>query len=515
MHIRSFICGEWVEGTGERAQLVNPTTEEVVADAATGGIENSGQALAYAREKGGAALAAATFAERGKMLGAMASAIHAHREALVDLAIANGGNTRGDAKFDIDGATGTLSAYAAIGESLGDKRLLVDGDMVQLGRNPRYAGQHVFASRTGAAIHINAFNFPAWGFGEKAAVALLAGMPVVVKPATSTAVVAARIAEILVDSGVVPDGVFSFIGGGIGDLLDHVTSQDVIAFTGSSDTGAMIRGRDNVVRQSVRVNIEADSLNAAVLGPDVDLDSDTYDLFLREVARDITQKAGQKCTAIRRVYAPSAVADQVRDDLADRLRSVKVGDPARSEVKMGPVSTARQLRDVREGLDRLAAAATLVVGGTERGELIGVEPGKGYFVAPTLFYSTDMASSAVNDFEVFGPSATLMPYDGDPVQAIRLGGGGLVASVYSDDRAFIERMILGIAPYHGRLTIGGDKIAEHSMGPGTVLPHLVHGGPGRAGGGEELGAARGMALYMQRLAVQGYKPMLERVLGVT
>ena len=462
----------------------------------------------------------------------MASEIHKFREELVDLAIANGGNTRGDAKFDIDGATGTLHWYAALGEKLGDRKILVDGESSQLTRSPKLVGQHVYQPLTGAAVFINAFNFPAWGFGEKAATAILAGMPVVTKPATSTAVVAWRIAEILVDACLMPKGALTFLCGSAGDLLDHLTSQDVVAFTGSSDTGAMIRSHASVVRHNTRVNVEADSLNAAVLGADVEHGSDTYEMFLREVAKDVTQKAGQKCTAIRRVFVPEGMVAQVREDLADRIAETKVGDPALSEVRMGPLATARQLNDVRAGVERLREKCEVVLGDGGRGTLVGVDGEKGFFMSPVLLVALSLDCPEVHGFEVFGPVATILPYSAGAsnaagsgaagtaagavsplIDAIRMGGGGLVSSIYTDDVEIARAFVTGAGPYHGRLTIGGAKVAEHSPGPGAVLPMMVHGGPGRAGGGEELGGLRGVTHFMQRTAVQGYGPLLEKLWG--
>ncbi|MCC6743589.1 MAG: 3,4-dehydroadipyl-CoA semialdehyde dehydrogenase [Acidobacteria bacterium] len=524
--LRSYVRDNWVDGEGDLAQLVNPTTEEALAETTTAGID-FGAALAHARDVGGPALRDMTFAERGKLLQAMASEIHKFREELVDLAIANGGNTRGDAKFDIDGATGTLHWYASLGEKLGNRRILVDGDSEQLTRSPKLVGQHIYQPLTGAAVFINAFNFPAWGFGEKAATAILAGMPVVTKPATSTAVVAWRIAEILVDACLMPKGSLTLLCGGAGDLLDHLTSQDVVAFTGSSDTGATIRSHASVVRHNTRVNVEADSLNAAVLGADVEHGSDTYEMFLREVAKDVTQKAGQKCTAIRRVFVPEAMVAQVREDLADRMREVKVGDPNLAEVRMGPLATARQLKDVRAGVDRLRSVCEVVLGdvdiaGNGRGMLTGVDNDKGFFLSPTLLVAPSLDCAEVHGFEVFGPVATILPYSPDAsnvagvsslIDAIRLGGGGLVSSIYTDDIEIARAFVTGAGPYHGRLTIGGAKVAEHSPGPGAVLPMMIHGGPGRAGGGEELGGLRGITHFMQRTAVQGYGPLLEKLWG--
>lgn len=514
--IRSYVCGEWVEGRGERVPLVNPATEAVLAEVAPGGFD-SAACLHYARRRGGPALRAMTFVERGKVLAAMSAVIHAHRDELIEISITNGGNTRSDAKFDIDGAAGTLTAYAAVGQALGAGRFLVDGDPIQLGRSPRFMGQHIRVPLTGAAVQVNAFNFPAWGFAEKAAVALLAGMPVVSKPATSSVMLAHRIVEILQSGGVLADGALSFIAGGIGDLLDHLTCQDVLAFTGSSETGARIRSGANIIRRSVRVNIEADSLNAAVLGPDVGEASDTYELFLREVGRDITQKAGQKCTAIRRVFVAESMMAQAKRDLTERIAAVKVGDPSVNDVRMGPLATASQLDDVRAGIERLQTCARVAYGGIGRtaSPLIGVDGDRGYFQSPVLLDASPAEeASAIHSHEVFGPVATLMPYRGGATEAAELvcmGEGGLVSSVYTDDRDFAAQFVLGIAPYHGRVNIGSGKVAEQSPGPGTVLPQLVHGGPGRAGGGEELGGTRGLALYTQRAAIQGYGPLIERV----
>lgn len=510
--LKSYVCGKWFTGTGKMAQLHNPTTEEVVAETSTEGI-NFPEALAYAREKGTSALRDMTFAQRGQLLMAMSKAIHEYREELLDLAAQNGGNTRGDGKFDIDGATGTLAFYAKLGEKLGDKKVLHDGDEIRLSKNPRWVGRHVYTPRQGVAILINAFNFPAWGFAEKAATAILAGMPVVNKPATSTALVAARIAEILVESGVMPEGVFTSICGSAGDMLEHVGWQDVIAFTGSSDTGLKIRSMKAVLENNVRVNVEADSLNAAVLGPDVEQEADVYDLFLREVVRDMTQKAGQKCTAIRRIFVPHHCVDSVVADLIDQLKASRSGSPTTKGVKTGPLATAQQLRDAQEGIARLSECTTTALGGS-RGELDGIENDKGYFLSPTLLVATNADAPELHDREVFGPVATVIPYDGSVEEASRLlskGQGSLVSSVYSDKPKFLLEMAHSASAYLGRMHLANSKIAEHSAGPGTVLPQLMHGGPGRAGGGQELGGLSGLHFYMQRTAIQGFSPLLEKL----
>ena len=507
--LRSYLGERWVDGSGAPQTLVNPATEEPLAQASSEGLDLAA-ALAHARSKGGPALRALSFAERGALLKEMAKAIQAHRDELLDLAVANGGNTRSDAKFDVDGAIFTLQTYAEIGASLGAAKLLVDGEGVQLGRSPRFHGQHACVPRRGVAVHINAFNFPAWGLAEKAASALLAGMPVLSKPATSSAMSAHRLVEILVEKKVLPEGALSLLVGAPRDLPALLGSQDVLAFTGSGDTGMRIRALPNIIRESVRVNIEADSLNAAVLGPDAGPGSDMYETFLKDVLRDMTQKAGQKCTAIRRVLVPAEHSATLRDDLAEGLKAVRVGNPALEETRMGPVATGAQLADVREGVAKLGAEGKPAFGSaTPLGD-------KGFFISPVLMeFPKDAFAASVHAREVFGPVASLLPYSGkgtDAAAIVARGNGGLVSSVYSEDAGFLEEIVEGIAAYSGRIFLGHPKI-EMSPGPGTVLPQLVHGGPGRAGGGEELGGMRGLAFYMQRVALEGSRPVVQKLIG--
>lgn len=507
--LRSYLSGRWIEGSGAPQTLVNPATEEPLAQASSDDLDLAA-ALEHARKAGGPALRALSFAERGALLKEMAKAIQAHRDELLDLAVANGGNTRSDAKFDVDGAIFTLQTYAELGETFGATRLLVDGEGIQLGRSPRFHGQHVCVPRHGVAVHINAFNFPAWGLAEKAASALLAGMPVLSKPATSSAMVAHRVMEILVEKKILPEGALSLLVGAPRDLPALLTSQDVLAFTGSGDTGARIRALPNIIRESVRVNVEADSLNAAVLGPDAEPGSDMYEIFLKDVLRDMTQKAGQKCTAIRRVLVPESCVAAVRDDLAEGLKGVRVGNPAQEDTRMGPLATGNQLADVREGVAKLAAQGKAAFGSA------APVAGKGFFISPVLMeFAKDALASSVHAREVFGPVASLLPYSGkgaDAAAIVARGNGGLVSSVYSADADFLEETIAGVAPYHGRIFLGHPKI-EMSPGPGTVLPQLVHGGPGRAGGGEELGGTRAMAFYMQRVALEGSRPVIQKLIG--
>ncbi len=515
--LKSYLCGAWQEVVGESVELVNPTTEEVLATVGRG-AQDTAAALAFAREVGGAKLKAMSFADRGQLLAAMAKCWHAHRNELLDLSMISGGNTRGDAKFDVDGGTGTLMAYAKIGEQLGEAQFLIDGSPIRLSRSPRYVGRHVQMPRAGVAIHINAFNFPAWGMAEKAACAILAGMPVLTKPATSTAFLAVRMMELLVEESVLPVGVLQMLVGSAGDLLDHVCGQDVVAFTGSADTGQRIRKHPAVVAHSVRVNVEADSLNSAVLGPKVKPESETWDLMVREVTTDLTQKAGQKCTAIRRVFVPSEQLETFLADLKNSLDGIRVGNPGSKGVRMGPLASRQQLEDVQAGLAMLQTEAEMVHGSIGPGTLVDVPSNQGYFQTPVLFQlEHGQQTTAVHQREVFGPAATLIPYSEGDIEGLasmlNLGAGGLVASIYSDDRTFAGAMMQQVAAFNGRLNFGSKKVAEMSMGPGAVLPQLIHGGPGRAGAGEELGGLRGMALYLQRTALQGDEPMLAEILA--
>ncbi len=510
MHrLQSYLAGQWQTGQGDGTPLIDPSSGATLALAGALGLSRAA-ALEHARRVGGPALRAMTLRQRGAALKALSAAIHAQREPLIDLGVANAGNTRGDAKFDIDGATGTLAAYAALAAELPERGFLSDGPGQALGRSPRFWGQHVWVPRHGVAVHVNAFNFPAWGLCEKMACALLAGVPVLEKPGTPTALMAERIAHIIVDSGALPPGAFSFLCGEAGDLLDHLGPQDTVAFTGSSATAHVFRAHAAFARRGARLNVEADSLNAVVAGPDVASGSATFDLLVRDTAREVTQKAGQKCTATRRVCVPAALLPELAEALSAEIGNVKVGDPREDGVRMGPLTNPAQLQSVQEGIRRLAGAARVVRGGPE-----ALRP-RGCFVAATLLAAADAAAPVFHAEEVFGPVATLLPFDGSPATAARLvalGEGGLVASVYSDDKDFSIATALELAPWSGRLYLASERMAEHGTGAGTVLPQMVHGGPGRAGGGEELGGLRGLSLYMQRTAIQGFKSVVEGAFG--
>lgn len=517
MHtLKSYVCGRWHEATEGFRPLYDPSTEEEIARASSHGVD-FGEVLAHAREVGGPALRALTFGERAGILHALSKALRAHRDELLDLSRRNNGTTAGDGSFDLDGATGTLHFYASYGRRLGDARVLPDDEGMQLGRDEHFWTRHVWVPRQGVAVGINAFNFPAWGFAEKMACAILAGVPVIAKPATATAWVAERCAEILVASGALPDGAFQMIIGGTGDLLDRLGPQDVFAFTGSADTARKLLAGDAMRRENTRTNVEADSLNASVLAPDAASDSDTFARFVRDIAHEMMQKAGQKCTAIRRIFVPAERIDDVQEALIARLDSkAVVGNPAAEGVTVGPLATASQLADAERGIRELeAAGARKVYGEGRRVDGVGSPEDHGYFFPPTLLRHDDARSAgAVHEREVFAPVATLMPYDGSAAEAaglVALGGGTLVTSVYTDDREWLEALVAGGGAHTGRVYVGS---AESSgFGSGAALPASLHGGPGRAGGGEEVGGAIGLERYLQRLAIQGDRPLVDGVLG--
>jgi 3,4-dehydroadipyl-CoA semialdehyde dehydrogenase len=515
--LRSYIAGRWHESTSGFATLVNPSTEEEIARASSEGID-FGEVLAFARDKGGPALRGMTFAQRSGILKEMSRVLRDSRDELLDLSRQNNGTTVSDGSFDIDGGSGTLAWYSSVGRRLGDRTFLTEGDGVQLAKTEAFWAQHILVPRRGVAVHINAFNFPVWGFAEKAACALLAGMPVITKPATATALTTERCIELIVEAGILPEGALQLIVGSTGDLLDRLGPQDVLAFTGSADTAKMLRSRDNLLASCTRVNVEADSLNAAVLGPDVAAGSPTLDLFVKDVAREMTQKTGQKCTAVRRILVPRDRADDVQAALIARLEKVVVGDPADPSVRMGPLATANQLEDALRGLAELQKGARIVHGKAERIAGVGVPEGKGFFLSPTLLRSDDPATAGpVHNREVFGPVATILTYDSTPAAAaeiMAMGGGTLVTSVYSNDAGWIGEFLARGAESTGRIYIGSESSAAEAPGSGAALPQTLHGGPGRAGGGEELGGLVGLKLYMQRVALQGSRALVDSLSGV-
>jgi len=504
MKIQNYVYGEWVEGKGDGTPLVDPVTGEELARASSDGVDLA-RALDHARSKGGPALRAMSYGERGALLGKINEVLAANRDKYADIALKNSGNTKIDAAIDIDGGTGTLFFYSRLGGKLGDAKYLADPGFERMAKDETFQGMHIWVPLHGAGIHINAFNFPSWGLWEKAAVSLLAGVPVFAKPATATCLLSYEMVRDVIEAGVVPDGALNLICGGARDLMDHVTSADAIAFTGSADTANMLRGNKNLIASSARFNAEADSLNMSLLGPDAKPGAAEFDLFVKEVSREMTVKAGQKCTAIRRAFVPTGILDDVIGALEARLAKTVTGDPRNETVRMGPLVNKAQQKAALDGIKKLEKEAAVVTGGTGAFEPVDADPKMSAFVALTLLKCTDpKGAKAVHDIEVFGPACTVMPYDGtgDAIALASRGGGSLAASVFTGDDGFANDISLGIAADHGRVLVVDEKVGDLQTGHGIVMPMCTHGGPGRAGGGEELGGTRGLRFYHQRTAIQ-------------
>jgi 3,4-dehydroadipyl-CoA semialdehyde dehydrogenase len=511
--LQSLLSGQWQRGEGVEGELVNPVTGEVLATASARKLDLAA-ALDHARSQGGPALRELTYGQRANLLGQIADVLVANRARYEDIAIANSGNTKNDAAIDIDGGIGTLKYYARLGASLSEARSLLDQRPVRLAKAENFQAVHLMFPRCGVAVHINAFNFPSWGLWGKAAVALLAGVPVLAKPATSTCLLSHEMVRDVIAAGLLPNGSLSLLCGGVGDLLSHLTADDLVAFTGSHETGLRIRGHRSVLEHNVPVNIEADSINAAVLAPDGAPGSPVFDAFVREVVREMTVKAGQKCTAIRRVFVPADHAAAAAEALTEKLKGTMVGDPRRSDVRMGPVATRAQQAAVLNGIGELAAETEIVCGGKEPPKLDGVDQARSAFVSPTLLRAKDGgAGRAAHSVEVFGPVATLFSFqDADlAISLVRRGGGSLVASVFSADLDFLSRVARGLGSGHGRVLAVDPSIAKEHTGHGIVMPQCNHGGPGRAGNGEELGGLHGLRFYHQRVAIQGSSELLQRL----
>ncbi|MFD1745080.1 phenylacetic acid degradation bifunctional protein PaaZ [Rhizobium helianthi] len=513
--LESYVGGQWVVGAREGVPLLDASTGVPVAFIDSSGIDFK-SVLAYGRDKGGPALRCLSFHERAAMLKAIGQALMERKEEFYALSAATGA-TRADSWVDIEGGIGTLLSYASKGRrELPNTRVLLDGDLEALSKDNTFSAQHILSPLHGVAVHINAFNFPCWGMLEKLAPTLLAGVPAIVKPASQTAYLTELMVRRIIETGLLPEGALQLVCGSVGDLLDHVEGQDAVTFTGSASTGQRLKTHKAIVQNSVRFTMEADSLNAAVLGLDAAPGTEEFDLFVKEVAREMTVKAGQKCTAIRRVIAPRSYSEALIGSLRDRLSKTTVGNPADEAVRMGPLASLDQREEVRARIRDLSADAKIVAGDPDNPTALSGDPQAGAFLNPVLLYCEKPGSaSSIHDVEAFGPVSTIMPYDTaeEAVDLARRGKGSLVASVFTNDPGFVEEVVLGIAPFHGRVMIGNRVSAKSSTGHGSPLPGLVHGGPGRAGGGEELGGMRGVKHYMQRTAVQGAPTMLSAVTG--
>jgi oxepin-CoA hydrolase/3-oxo-5,6-dehydrosuberyl-CoA semialdehyde dehydrogenase len=512
--LRSYVSGAWHTATEEGTPLHDAVTGDEVARISSAGIDFAA-ALDHGRRVGGPALRELTFHQRAALLKALGSHLRERREELYALS-AKTGATLGDSKFDIDGGIGVLLSYASKGKrELPNDTVYVDGGPEPLSKGGTFLGQHIATPLHGVAVQINAFNFPVWGPLEKFAPAFLAGVPSLVKPASQTAYLTEKLVELIIESGLLPEGTLQLVCGSAGDLLDHVTEQDLVSFTGSADTARRLRAHPAIVRNAVRFNAEADSLNCSILGPDAKPGTTEFDLYVKQLVTEMTVKAGQKCTAIRRAFVPAGLIDDVARAAGERLAKVTVGSPDSEGVRMGALASLEQREEVRRSLKALTDTATVVFGDPEQVEVTGADAERGAFLSPVLLRADDPDRAEPHEIEAFGPVSTLLPYTSTE-QVIELaarGRGSLAGSVVTGDAEFAREVVLGVAPWHGRLLVLDADDAKESTGHGSPMPGLVHGGPGRAGGGEEMGGIHGVLHHMQRTAVQGGPKVLAAVTG--
>ena len=505
MKLGNLAQDRWIDGDGDGKALSSAVSGEPIASITSDGLDFRGM-LEHARKVGGTNLRKMTFHERGDMLKALAQYLLEHKKEFYGLSTQTGA-TRADSWIDIDGGISTLFVFSSKARrEMPNDVVYLDGPPEQISRNGTFVGQHIYTPRLGAAVHINAFNFPVWGMLEKLAPTLAAGVPAIVKPASSTAYLTELVVRRIMESGILPAGSLQLICGGVGDLFDHLNCQDTIAFTGSKSTAEKLQRHPRVVSESVAFTAETDSLNASILGPDAVPGTPEFDIYVKEVVREMTSKAGQKCTAIRRIIAPAAIAGDLVEALSTALGKVSIGNPANKDVGMGALASLGQRDEVRARIGDLATEADIVFGGRDDFEVIDADARKGAFFMPTLLHcGKPLQSSAVHSVEAFGPVSTVLPYDSldEAIALARMGEGSLAGSVVTNDNEVARELILGTAAYHGRMLVINRHCAAESTGHGSPLPHLVHGGPGRAGGGEEMGGVRGIKHYMQRTAIQG------------
>ena len=514
--LASYALGQWVTGRGAGTTLYHAVTGEPVAEASSEGVDFRGM-LEYGRRVGGPAMRRLTFHERARLLKAMAQHLMGRKDELYALSAATGA-TKSDSWVDIEGGLGTFFTYAGKGRrELPDTSFYVDGNLEPLSKGGTFVGRHLAVPLEGVAVHINAFNFPCWGMLEKLAPTFLAGMPAIVKPATATSYLTELMVRMMIESRILPEGALQLIVGPVGDLFDHFICQDVVTFTGSATTGRKLKAHPRIIEESVRFNMEADSLNFCLLGPDAGPGTEEFDLFVKEVGREMTIKAGQRCTAIRRTIVPEALVGEVIKAVAGRLAGATLGDPAVEGVRMGPLASKAQVEEVRKSVAALRAGAEMAFGDLDGFRVTGADKSKGAFFPPVLLYCPDpLGTSVVHDVEAFGPVSSVMGYRSleEAIELTKRGRGSLCGSVFTADDGVAREVVLGTAAYHGRIMCLNRRSARESTGHGSPMPHLVHGGPGRAGGGEEMGGIRGVLHYMQRTAMQGHPQTLTRTMQV-
>ncbi|OUR97183.1 phenylacetic acid degradation bifunctional protein PaaZ [Halobacteriovorax marinus] len=516
MKLLNYALGQWVEGSEDGAKLLDASTGQLVAMASSKGLD-FGEMLDYARRIGNKELRNLTFHERARLLKALALHLLEHKNKFYEVSYQTGA-TKIDSWIDIEGGIGNLFVYSSKGRrELPNEKFLVDGAAEFLSKEGSFLGHHILTPKRGCAIHINAYNFPVWGMLEKVAVNILAGVPAIVKPATSTSYVTEAVFKEIIASNILPPGALQLISGSANGILDHVTSQDVVTFTGSATTGLMLKSHENILNNNIPFNLEADSLNSSILGPDAVPGTQEFDLFIKEVSKEMTIKAGQKCTAIRRIIVPANLAGDVRDGLIKRLEKVTIGDPRTKDVRMGPLASLSQKEEVLARIEELKKDSELVFGGGTPKEILGGDLDKGAFISPTLLYcDKPFNNSNVHNVEAFGPVSTIIPYKNieEAAELSHMGLGSLVSSVVTNDNDFARDIVLETASSHGRILVLNRHCAKESTGHGSPMPQLVHGGPGRAGGGEEMGGIRGVHHYMQRTAIQGHPTTLTAITNV-
>lgn len=510
--LHNYVNGKWVAGDGNGQPLFNAVNGDLIAYASTEGLDYA-KILDFARKKGNPALRKMTFHERGRMLKALALHLQSKTEKFYQVSFKTGA-TRSDSWIDIEGGIGNLFSYASLRRKFNDDPFYVDGEPVSLSKNGQFAGRHILVPKEGVAVHINAFNFPVWGMLEKIAVNLLAGVPAVVKPATITSFLTEAVVKEIINSQILPEGALQLVCGSAGDLLDHVQSQDVVTFTGSASTGHKLKSNANILENNVPFNLEADSLNCIVMGEDVEPGMPEWDIFLKEIRREMTVKAGQKCTAIRRIFVPAGKMDDVWKAISKSLSQTTIGNPENEKVKMGSLAGMEQRKEVKEQVKKLLAVSELVHGSLDSVELIDASAEKGAFISPLLLRNNSpFVNEEPHSVEAFGPVSTIMPYKNqdEAIELAKKGKGSLVSTIVTTNKNIAANFVYGAGTHHGRLLILNRECAKESTGHGSPLPNLVHGGPGRAGGGEEMGGIRGVKHYMQRVAVQASPTFLTAV----
>ncbi|HLW56018.1 MAG TPA: phenylacetic acid degradation bifunctional protein PaaZ [Bacteriovoracaceae bacterium] len=510
--LENYALGKWVKGQGEGQKLFNAVTGEALFTTSSEGL-NFSEMMDYARTVGGKALRKMTFQERGRMLKALALHLSEKKEEFYKLSYLTGA-TRVDSWIDIEGGIGNLFSYASLRRQFPDLPYYVDGEMERISKGGSFIGHHICVPKQGVAIHINAFNFPVWGMLEKIAVNLFAGVPAIVKPATLTSYLTESVVREIISSGILPEGSLQLICGSANGILDHVMNQDVVTFTGSASTGQMLKAHPRLISESVPFNLEADSLNAMVLGPDVKPGSTEFDIFIKEAAKEMTIKAGQKCTAVRRLLVPDHLIEATGEALSKRLSTTTIGNPLNKDVRMGSLAGESQRREVREKVSELARTQEIIYGNLDEFNVVDADAKTGAFMPPILFFNDrPFEKTDCHNIEAFGPVSTLMPYKNidEAIELSRLGLGSLVSSIVTADDDIATEFVVGAASMHGRILVLNADCAKESTGHGSPLPMLVHGGPGRAGGGEEMGGKRGVMHYLQRTAIQGSPTTLTKI----